>query len=68
MNINPDELLGQDTQLGDEDFSPIHAVKTGAHDAVATLVQYGVIAALLVVGGSVLLDEKTRKRLKERWL
>jgi hypothetical protein len=63
MNINPDELLGQE-----EDLSPVHAVKFGAHNAVATIVQYGTIAAILAVGGYLLLDEKTRKRLKERWL
>lgn len=63
MNINPHELLGQD-----EDFSPSHAVKSGVHDAFSTIVQYGVIAALVAVGSMLFLDEKTKKRIKERWL
>lgn len=62
-NINPGELLGQD-----EDLSAKHAVKSGAHDALATIVQYGTIAALVALGSILVLDEKTRKRLKERWL
>lgn len=64
MNINPEELLGED----DEDLSARHAVKSGAHDAIATLVQYGVIAGIVVIGGYALLDKRTRERLKQRWL
>ena len=63
MNIEPQELLGQD-----EDLSARHALKTGAHDGLATLVQYGTIAGIVAVVGWLVLDEKTRKRLRERWL
>lgn len=63
MNINPDELLGQD-----EDLSAKHALKSGAHDGLATLVQYGTIAAIVALGGLIILDKKTRDRLKRKWL
>lgn len=63
MNVNPDELLGQD-----EDLSARHAVKAGAHDAVSTIVQYGTIAAIVAIGGYLVLDKKTRDRLKRKWL
>lgn len=62
MNVNPDEL-GQD-----EDLSAKHAVREGAHDALSTVVQYGTIAAIVAVIGAVVLDKKTRDRLKRRWL
>ena len=63
MNINPDDLLGQD-----EDLSAKHALKEGAHDAVATVVQYGTIFAIIAIAGAVVLDKKTRNRLKRKWL
>jgi hypothetical protein len=59
----PEELLGQD-----EDLSPVHAVRAGAHEGVATLVKYGTLAATLAVIGYVFLDKKTRERLKRRLL
>lgn len=63
MNINPDDMLGQD-----EDLSARHALKEGAHDGISTLVQYGTIAAIVAVIGVVVLDKKTRDRLKKRWM
>ena len=63
MKYETEELLGQN-----EDLSAVHAMKTGAHDAVATVVQYGTIAGIVAVVGYLLLDEKTRNRLKKRWL
>ena len=63
MNINPEELLGQD-----EDLSAKHALKEGAHDAISTVVRYGAIAAIVFTAGAIVLDKKTRNRLKKRWL
>jgi len=62
-NINPGELLGQD-----EDLSAKHALKEGAHDGISTLVQYGTIFAIVAIAGTIILDKKTRNRLKKRWL
>lgn len=56
-------LLGQD-----EDLSPVHALKEGAHDGVATLVKYGTLAATLAIIGYVFLDKRTREQLKRRLL
>lgn len=64
MNINPDELLGVDA----DDLSAKHALKEGAHDALSTVVQYGTIAAIVLTIGSIVLDKKTRNRIKNRWL
>lgn len=64
MNVNPEELLGQD----EEDLSAKHALRTGAHDALADIVKYGTMAALIAIGSAVVLDKKTRDRLKKRWL
>jgi len=61
-NVNPDDLLGQ------EDLSAQHALKAGAHNAISTIVQYGTIAVIVSVVGAIVLDKKTRNRIKRRWL
>lgn len=63
MNINPDDMLGQD-----EDLSAKHALQEGAHDAISTIVQYSTIAVIVIVVGAIVLDKKTRNRIKRRWL
>lgn len=64
MNVEHDELLGNES----EDLSVKHAVQSGAHDAVSTIVQYGVIAGIVAVAGTIILDRKTINKLKQRWL
>ncbi|MHC4620009.1 MAG: hypothetical protein ACYTEQ_19865 [Planctomycetota bacterium] len=59
----PEELLAQD-----EDLSPTHAVKAGAHEGVATLVKYGTVAATLAIISYVFLGKKMREQLKRRLL
>lgn len=51
-----------------EDLSPLHAVKTGTHDAISTVVQYGVIAAIVLVGGKLFFDENILRKARKRWL
>lgn len=63
MNVNQNELIGQD-----EDLTAKHALKEGAHDAISTVVQYGTIAVIVSVASLIILDKKTRDRIRKRWL